>query len=285
MWRGEFARSHEYVGPTIAAAEKLGSGLLTTVAQLRRAILSMYEGDWRQAHADLDWVGDLEEQVIGSWVVAYPLLALGTLCVLEGAWEKAGRYLEEVVALAARTGDMEALRWANVWLAELALREGRPEEIREARDLLAALLDRPELREAGWRELDVTALLPRLAWAYLELGNTDEATTMAVESVGRAREQGHRIALADALWVRGMVAARQEEWEDAVTALDEGLSVARAMPYPYAEARVLETYGMMRHARGETGEAREWLNAALAIFARLGACEDAARVEGLVARL
>src|SRR5437773_770097 len=40
-----------------------------------------------------------------------------------------------------------------------------------------------------------------------------------------------------------MVATRQQRWEDAEQALQEGLSLARSMPYPYAEARLLHVYG------------------------------------------
>jgi len=67
---------------------------------------------------------------------------------------------------------------------------------------------------------------------------------------------GHRIALADALWAQGMVATRWERWEEAVSALEEGLAVARAMPYPYTEARTLETYGALHCAQGEADAAR-----------------------------
>ena len=36
-----------------------------------------------------------------------------------------------------------------------------------------------------------------------------------------------------------MVLIRQGRWAEAVQALEEGLVLARSMPYPYAEARTL----------------------------------------------
>ncbi len=280
MSRGEFDRSRHYIGLTSRAAEDLGSDLLTRVAKLRRALLCLYEGDWTQAHADLDWAASLDEQVESPWVLAYPVFALGALCFFEGEWEQAARRLHKSITMATRAGvrDMKALRWAWIWLAELALRKGRPEEIREARDQLAALLDR-----SGQQELDVTALLPRLAWTHLELGDTDLAATLATESVERARTQGHRVALVDALWVRGMVATRRRQWGEATQALEEGLALARGMRYPYAEACMLETDGLMRRARGEGGAARARIEAAVALFTCLGARKDVARVEQLLA--
>jgi hypothetical protein len=84
--------------------------------------------------------------------------------------------------------------------------------------------------------------------------------------------------LVDALQVQAMVAMQQERWDEATSALEEGLELARAMPYPYAEGRSLHRYGELHLQRGEPGSAQERLEAALAIFQRLGARKDAERV-------
>jgi len=80
-----------------------------------------------------------------------------------------------------------------------------------------------------------------------------------------------------------MVATRRREWEEAAQSLEEGLDLADGMQYPYAEACMLETYGLMRRARGEGGAARARIEEAVAIFARLGARKDIARVKHLLA--
>jgi len=67
--------------------------------------------------------------------------------------------------------------------------------------------------------------------------------------------------------------------------LEEGLTLAHSMPYPYAEAHLLHVYGAMHAQRGEPEPARERLEAALAIFRRLGARKDAERVEQALADL
>jgi hypothetical protein len=89
----------------------------------------------------------------------------------------------------------------------------------------------------------------------------------------------------DALRVQAMVTIRQGHWEEATSALDEGLELAQAMPYPYAEARLQHVYGEMYLQKGEPGSARERLEAALAIFRRLGAHKDIERVEQAIADL
>ncbi len=67
--------------------------------------------------------------------------------------------------------------------------------------------------------------------------------------------------------------------EDATAALEEALSWARSMPYPYAEARLSREYGMLHVREREPEQARERLCAALGISRRLGAREDAGQTE------
>jgi hypothetical protein len=89
----------------------------------------------------------------------------------------------------------------------------------------------------------------------------------------------------EALRVQGLVVLRLERWDDAVRVLEEAVSLARRMRYPYGEARVPHVYGLL-HARRERPEpARRWLEAALALCARLGACLEAERIERVAATL
>ncbi|MFL5336619.1 MAG: tetratricopeptide repeat protein [Geminicoccaceae bacterium] len=89
----------------------------------------------------------------------------------------------------------------------------------------------------------------------------------------------------DALRVQALVAIRQEHWDKARRSLEEALALARSLGYPYGEARALLMYGLLHAHMGEKEPAREWLEAALAIFRRLGARKDAARTEQTIADL
>ncbi len=68
-------------------------------------------------------------------------------------------------------------------------------------------------------------------------------------------------------------------------ALDEALALARAMPYPYAEAKALYVYGLLHATRGEQRQARARLEEALALLARLGERMYAERAEQALAAL
>ncbi len=85
----------------------------------------------------------------------------------------------------------------------------------------------------------------------------------------------NRVDGAEALRVRAKTLFRQGHREQAAAALEEALSWARCMPYPYAKGKILHEYGMLHACEREQKLARERLRAALATFLRLGASKDA----------
>jgi hypothetical protein len=199
------------------------------------------------------------------------LCKLGLLCLVEGAWDEAARHLEEAVAGAERFSYYEGYAWAQRVLAELDLMAARPAA---AQARLLALLESPTKSE-----LDHAFLLPMLAWASLQLGEASDADATASRASTRARAERNMLALAEALGVQALVAMEQERWADARHALDEGLALTRRIGYPYAEGRLLATWGRLHTRRGEREPARARLEGALAIFRRLGARRDAERTE------
>jgi len=117
------------------------------------------------------------------------------------------------------------------------------------------------------------------------MGDLAAAREIVDQAVAHARAERDRIALVDGLRVRAMVAGRQGRWDVAVADLEEGLALARGMPYPHAEARLLHVHGGTLAGKGEPGPARERLEAALATFRRLGARRDAEETEATLATL
>jgi tetratricopeptide (TPR) repeat protein len=124
-----------------------------------------------------------------------------------------------------------------------------PARVREALSgcaWLARLL--PELAEV-LEECDVPLLLPVLAWAYLELGQTDEAARTVEQALARARPEGMRLVLVEALRVRAVIALRRGQPDQTAASLEEGLETARAMPYPHAESRLMPIAERLRRAQ------------------------------------
>jgi tetratricopeptide (TPR) repeat protein len=268
---GEFGASSGYYQRAVEVAERLCDPSSITFATAMHGWLAFLLGEWDRAREDSDRAVSVSRQADVSWAAAYALLHRGQLRLAEGRWEEAAPYLVEAVTHAGRGGDLQALRQAAGLLAELEILTGRPGD---AHARLVPLLDRP-----GLEEYDVTALLPVLAWAHLALGEVAKAEQVAERAIRRTRPEGLRLVLVDALRVQAMVAMSQERWQDAERALAEGITLAQAMPYPYAEARLLHLVGRLQADRGRPEAAREQLGAALAIFQRLGARKDVEQVE------
>src|SRR5262249_1702452 len=113
-------------------------------------------------------------------------------------------------------------------------------------------------------------LLPYLAWANWDMREQALAEAQVSEAIGRAQASDLRIALVDALRIRALLHLQQQRWDEAQAALEEAVTLSRAMPYPYAEAKALYVYGLLHQARGEQEQARKRWQAALEILGLLG---------------
>jgi tetratricopeptide (TPR) repeat protein len=129
------------------------------------------------------------------------LVYLGELRWAQGDTEEASALLQEGLARAARSGDVNMTRFAQMVLAHLDLAEGRPEAA-------VARLDR--YREASQRAVSVAALAT-LAEAYLLMGQAARAVEIvendlaSVMNRGIGREMGPVLALR----VKGIVLSHQ----------------------------------------------------------------------------
>jgi tetratricopeptide (TPR) repeat protein len=198
------------------------------------------------------------------------------LSLAEGHWADARKMLEDSVALAAVPRELLILRWAQTVLAEWDSLEGHPAQ---ARARLEPLLDR-----SGEEEMAVTQLLPMLAWAHLDLGEIEIASSTIQQAKARAETRQMRPALSDALRVQALLCIRQQRWDEAQNALEEAQALCRKMPYPYAEAKALYMYGLLHQAKGEPVQALARLGAALTILNQLGERLYAEQVERALAK-
>jgi tetratricopeptide (TPR) repeat protein/transcriptional regulator with XRE-family HTH domain len=269
--KGVFDQARPLATRALTIGEQVGDPALIMLSTGRLVALDFFEGNWGQARRTLERVEPFPER--RAELNCAPQLELGRLCLAEGSWEQAARYLEECSAIARHISNLVQERVVQSYLAERDLLEGRAAK---AQARLLPLLD----REEGVQEREVTIyVLPVLAWTYLELGDTEQAERTIAEALQRARAADYRLALVGALRVRALAALRQGDADSAATALEEGLALARAMPYPHGEGRLLQVYGEMHLQSGEREAACERLEDALAIFRRLGARADAAQVE------
>jgi tetratricopeptide (TPR) repeat protein len=277
LMQGAFGVAMRYADEALTVAERLDDAELTAYMVFRRARIAFYAGDWDRALADTERAASVVRRGRPTWWTPTILVGLGELRLYRGQVEQASADITEGLALGERSGYLDAPRWAHGLLAERDLMEGQAEQ---ARARLERLVDR-----SCQEERTVTGLLPLLAQAALELGEVGEAQALAASSVTRADAARLRLALADALRTEALVVLRQGRWGTAGDALEDALALSRAIGYPYAEAKVLYAYGLLRWQQGKMERAVERLAAALTILQRLGERFYAEHVERALAEV
>ena len=254
---GDFARAKSYLERALEAAERRGSiwGIVFTLAVWVE--YHYFAGEWGHGREIAVRAVAIMRQTERAGTHT-ALIALGLLDLVEGREQDAEHHLGQGLALAGSEGDLAALRWGGRLLAERDLVAG---DAAAAQARLEPLLDRP-----GMQEWDVAPLLPLVAWAQLALDRDAAAAATLAASKARCG----RLWRVDALRMEAMLARKQGRWGEAEAALEETLTLCRAMPYPYAETKALYVFGQVHAAKGEPGRAREKYEQALAICARLG---------------
>lgn len=263
---GTFDASRACNDRAIAANERAGNPVIMVRLVCSRGLTALFTGDWRQARADFTWALDESRRIGLSSGNAYPEFYLGFLCLVEGAWNEARRHLDTSMGIAEPMGDLQVLRWSCAAQAWCDVLEEQPAR---ARDRLSLLLERGGTVGPG-----VAWLLLFLAWAQLEQGNAEAATATVAQAVARARSERDHFALVEALRVQALAAVARACWDTAEPALEEGLALARRLPYPYGEGRLLSVYAALRRDTGDPHGAATLFAAALDIFQRLGARKD-----------
>jgi hypothetical protein len=113
-------------------------------------------------------------------------------------------------------------------------------------------------------------IVPVLAWAHLETGALDRAQSLSVDAITEVASKSQRLALVEAIRVKGMIPSRQVCWQEAEAALTEALTLSQEMLRPYAEVRILCAFGLLNPRHKELQPACTRLQAAERICKRLG---------------
>jgi tetratricopeptide (TPR) repeat protein len=274
--QGDLVQSGLYFERGLQATERLGDPARIAYMTSRSGWHAFICGDWARAREYLERAVTMVQRIGASWVTAHPLGNLAELRLAEGNWDTAAALLQDAVGMAQRSHDTSELHEARRQLAHIDLLQGRA-------DAACAVLD--ELAMSKDAEEDAPILLPLRAWAHLETGDGAGAVGFANDAVARATAEQNVLALVDALRIQGMVVAHQGQWEAAEQAYTEALSLAQRIGYPHGEALVQHAYGLLKARTGAPVQARERLEAARAIFARLGAARRLTEVSAVLGAL
>jgi tetratricopeptide (TPR) repeat protein/transcriptional regulator with XRE-family HTH domain len=276
---GEVDRCAALSERMLAVAERIGDQVLAAMHIAFLAGVCYVRGDWDRGR---DLVGRAQE---GFAATSSPMgvRAVGVLApalMMHGESQQAWAYLEVSLEAARSLRIVHDERVALAHLAKLDLLDGRPQAA--VARLHSVTADALAAGDLTWDT--PVEFLSVLAEAHLELSDLDRARAYAGLAVDHARRMGTWLQGIRALEVHGMVLARDGQHDLARSAYQEGLDRAQGMPFPYGQARLLHACSLLDRQQQDHAAAHAKFAEALAIFERLGAAEDAARLRRASAR-
>ena len=240
---------------------------------LNRMIVETWAGDWVEAEALAERMGEafaqqgVQSEGVGPWR-AYVDAHVGRYDVVRAAFEQASPG-EPIVSMI----------WSRcLGLAALAAGEGK-EADRHLSQALAEL-DRVDFREPAIWRVDGDAIEAAIAVGELE---------RAEQLLGRFEERAARSQIPWSLAVsarcRALLHAARGDLEGAAVSLELALVEHECCPMPFELARTLLAQGQVLRRLKRKRQGRTALEAALAIFGRLGTEPWLRRAEGELARV
>ncbi|MFE5715736.1 ATP-binding protein [Streptomyces sp. NPDC056501] len=203
----------------LALAERSGDPTATVFERANLAELHLLMEEVAEARELADAaVRDSESHSV--WSAPYALVALARVRMRDGG-PGGSELLDPAERTVVAQGDHQAEYEVRSARAELAVREGRPEE---------ALRQLAGYREAGTAQLR--------AWALLACGRAAEAAEVAGAEVGRAERAGERLAETDARTARAAALAALGREREAAEGFDRAAALAEELPYPAGARRV-----------------------------------------------
>jgi class 3 adenylate cyclase/tetratricopeptide (TPR) repeat protein len=272
LQKGAWEQAAATIEVALDLATQSGNQTFYGSSSFLQGILEYQRGDWVAARYWFEQAQRHYGPACRIVVRAYGPYGQGLIRAVTGELEEGVRYLHEAISICEAGGLLFLLHRAQRDMAEVELVRGQAVE---ARDRLESIVWSPGCEEYN----EITPLLPLQAWAFLELGDASRAEDLLDRAAPRAEAQQHTLALLDVLRVRGLLHTRKERPKEGREVLEQALSLARSLPHPYAEAKLLYVVGQLEAASGDTRAAREHFTAALAICGELGERLYAHRIE------
>jgi adenylate cyclase len=284
--QGEWDKATQTVQRSLEIRERLGDLLGVARSSNNLGILKRDSGDWPGALQTYQRSLEAMETIGDTEGIAIARTNIGNVYIDLGEWEKAERNLKTAYEIAQQIANPYEKAQANLNLGRLYFRKGEWERAGPFLDTAISLYAQagvtanPNLMDTYWLR----------SMLYLEQGAIDEATTwgdrnLALLREGTGEEDGEspewgryhqlvgRLELA-----KGRVAPALEHLERAKRIFQENRSYAEVGRTAYWAAQA-----QLRADR--SGQARDELQQARAVFEKLGAKFELSRVQRVLAGL
>jgi len=249
--RGQFAAAQR------TAREEGDDSSLVNIL-FNRMVVELWAGEWARADEIARELGEIAEQ-----------LSLTNVARAWVAYLDAHRGRLDAVRRAVADVDRRSAFLDMLYLRALGIAELGAELYREAADHLGSALDLVDA--SGIEEPAIWRIDGDAIEAALGAGEPERARMLLARFEERAARSRIPWSLAVSARCRGLVEAADGRLELASEALDRALVEHRGCPMPFETARTLLLRGQVLRRRKQRREARDSLEQAGEIFARLGA--------------
>jgi DNA-binding NarL/FixJ family response regulator len=265
MWRGRLADARALLVQELARASRQGSEVRLATFHFNLSELELRAGNWELARRYAEDGFGIMHEARGNGALML-LSARGRVAAHQGRIDEAVADARAVLDRAESQLDIHQRVRSWMTLGFLHLSRNEPDAAWRFFDGL------PELREKmGVREPGCLPLLPDATETLVTFGRLDEAERLISGMEESARRLDHLWAIPVAQRCRGLLLLGRGELAPAIATLDASAAAFEAIGYPFDRARSLLGLGDALRRAGRRRLAAEHLDAARALFERLGA--------------
>ena len=275
---GELDAARRSFAEIAAEQRRRGDAGLGRTIEMLAQLVEIPAGRWQRAHELLDEALEIAREAEDVAQEATSLCGLALLAGLRGDSEAARALAAEGLHHAERWPGTRADIHAALGLLELSL--GKAEAARGHLETAVEFATASQLDEPGLRPFHGDWIETLVAAGELERA---EREALGLEELGRRLGRG--LALAHAARGRGLVAAARGDLAEAIEWLSEARSRAEPLGQPFELARTFLALGLVERRAKRRAAARASLEAALMMFAELGAHIWEARARAELARV
>ncbi|MDZ7266404.1 MAG: tetratricopeptide repeat protein [candidate division KSB1 bacterium] len=258
---------------SLALAQQSGDESAEAHAHNTLGIIAFEQGDFEQAAARWETALELAEKVHAHNLVAVIFNNRGALANVQGRWQEALASYSESLPRFETTGDLGSMAstYHNLAMSYADHGDWPQASIYYEKSFRLA-------QQAGDLHLQTSVRLNRVE-LYLAIGDLPFAEELCRQVLQTYQQLHDHLGEADACKFLGIINTRKRAWARAKSYFERSIRLALQYHHPLGEAEARWEYARMLQLKGPATLAREQYEQALALFQKVEATIEIARIK------
>jgi len=257
----------------LALCAQSGDGVGQAYAENGLGSLFFEQGEFDQAASRWERALELAEKANAANETAILYNNLGALANVQGQWQKALACYGESLPRFETTGNVNGMAstYHNIAMSYADNANWAEASIHYEKSFRLA-------QQLGDVYLQTLVKLNRVE-LYLAIGDAALAEALCQQALQTYQQLQDHLGEADACKFLGVIAAKKRAWTKAKTHFEKSIRLALEFHHPLGEAEARLEYGRMLKQKGAGQNAREQFEQALALFRKVNASVEIAKVQ------